>query len=380
MSFRDESKVYLEVAVNGEAGKDVNPNVPYGADETARDLVECIEHGASAVHYHARHDDGRQAWNDAEISRDIVTAAAREVDPVAYPSYDGTLDHIWELAERPPTDAGMLLAPFEPAQHLQHVLWSEDKSQFQHADAKTAAHPPELDRFLQWGLVPSISVFNFADLRWAVLAARIGILRQPLNIKLFFSDRHVSYNDPAPAVLDFLVSRIPEWIEHEIVVVPYAMSSADACQDLWEHALDRGLGIRVGLGDNASVFRTPTNAALVDRAVRLMAKRDLSPATTEDLRARFAPPEVDETEMVRVVVNRNRCMGWGACYTHAPEIYQPDAEGFCVVTKPYVGEALLERAIQGAAACPERAIRVELCDDAPVPAHARSVTSESASV
>lgn len=52
------------------------------------------------------------------------------------------------------------------------------------------------------------------------------------------------------------------------------------------------------------------------------------------------------------------------CYSPAPEVCQPDAEGYCVVVKAYVDDSMLENAIQGAAGCPERAIRVELCDNA----------------
>jgi 3-keto-5-aminohexanoate cleavage enzyme len=142
--------------------------------------------------------------------------------------------------------------------------------------------------------------------------------------------------------------------------VPYAMSSAERCQELWEHALDQGLGIRVGIGDCPSVFRTATNAQMVDRALNLIAKRGLNPATPDDVRVRFAAADVDESELVRVVVNRNRCMGWGVCYAHAPEIYQADSDGYCVVVKPQVDASLLQKAIEGAASCPERAIRVEL--------------------
>ena len=365
MSFRDDSKVCLEVGINEEATKDENPNVPYGAEETARDVVECIQHGATAVHYHARYDDGRQAWADDGVSRTILATAAREVDALAYPSYAGSLEHIWALAERPPTGTGLLIAPFDPAQHVNGVLWLEDESQFKavvsnDSNGSHPSYPPELDRFTKLGLVPSIAVFNAVDLRWVILAARIGILRQPLNIKLFFSDRCVSYNDPDPDVLDFLVSRIPKWIDHEIVVVPYAMSSAERRQELWEHALDRGLGIRVGIGDCPLLFRTATNAEAVDRAANLITKRGLTPATQNDMRARFVTAVVDESELVRVVVNRNRCMGWGVCYSHAPEIYQADSEGYCVVVKPHVDASLLEKAIEGAASCPERAIRVEL--------------------
>lgn len=278
MSFRDEDKVLLEVGVNGQTSKGQNPNVPYGVEETARDIVECLQHGATAVQFHARHDDGRQAWADEELSRSILELAAREVDTLAYPAYSGSLEHIWGLAERPPEGTKLLLAPFEPAQHLKHVLWDEEASRFRTAEVDPGGapppNPPELDRFADLGLVPSISIFNAAELRWVVLAARIGVLRQPLNIKLFFSDRWVSYNDPAPEVMDFLLARIPRWMDHEITVVPYEMNSAEAVQDLWIHALDRGLGIRVGLADTASVFRTPPNVKLVDRAMRLIEKRD----------------------------------------------------------------------------------------------------------
>lgn len=381
MSFCDDGRAYLEVGINEEVTKDENPNVPYGVEETTRDVVECIQHGATVVHYHARYDDGRQAWADDEVSRAILAMAARDVDPLAYPGYVGSLEHIWTLAARPPVGTELLLAPFDPVQHVKRVLWLEDENQFEVVDfgsddpnGSHPPYPPELDRFNELRLVPSIAVFNAVDLRWVTLAARIGILRQPLNIKLFFSDRWVSNNDPDPDVLDFLVSRIPKWIDREIVVVPYAMSSAERCQELWEHALDRGLGIRVGIGDCPSVFRTGTNAEMVDRAVNLITKRGLTPATQADMRARFAAAEVDENELIRVVVNRNRCLGWGVCYSHAPEVYQPDAEGFCVVVKPYVDESLLEKAIAGAASCPERAIRVELCDETSPPEDAQSAS------
>lgn len=367
MSFRDDGKVYLEVGVNGVAGKDENPNVPYGAQDTARDVVACIQHGATAVQFHARDDDGRQAWADDEISRTVLATAASEVDALAYPGYSGSLEHVWALVERPPADTRLLLAPFDPAQHVRHALWLEDENQFREVgirpdepDNSGPPYPPELDRFISLGLVPSISVFNAVDLRWVMLAARIGILREPLNIKLFFSDRWVSHNDPDPAVMDFLITRIPKWIDHETVVVPYAMSSAERCQELWEHAVDRGLGIRVGIGDSPLAFPTATNTEMVDRAVNLITKRGLTPATQDDVRTRVAVSDVDPDELVRVVVNRNRCLGWGVCYAHAPEVYQPDAEGFCVVVKPYVHGALLEKAIEGAASCPERAIRVEI--------------------
>lgn len=305
VSFRDQGKVYLEVGVNEVVSKEDNPNVPYGAQEVARDVVECIRHGATVVHFHARYDDGIQAWADDEVSRTVLGAAAEEVDPLAYPSYHGSLEHIWALAERPPAGTRLLLTPFDPVQHVKRVLWLEDENRFgvisfgpDDPNNSRPPYPPELDRFADLGLVPNIAVFNAADMRWVALAARIGILRQPLNIKLFFSDRWVSNNDPDPDVIDFLLSRIPADVDHETVVVPYAMNSIERCEALWERALDRGLGIRVGIGDCPWAFPTATNAELVDRAVDLITRRGLSPATQADLRERVGAPisVVDESK------------------------------------------------------------------------------------
>ncbi|HET7742842.1 MAG TPA: ferredoxin [Mycobacterium sp.] len=59
---------------------------------------------------------------------------------------------------------------------------------------------------------------------------------------------------------------------------------------------------------------------------------------------------------MRVTVDSQRCMGHGQCYVHAPEVYEPDAEGFCVVVKHDVEGADLDQALQGAQVCPESAI------------------------
>jgi uncharacterized protein (DUF849 family) len=294
MSFRDQGKVFIEVGVNELVSKDDNPHVPYGAEETAADLIEAVQHGATAAHFHARYDDGRQAWVDDEVSRAVLSMAARELDDIlAYPSYHGSLEHIWALTERPPIGTKLLLTPFDPVQHVKRVLWLEDENRFgvvsfgpDDPNNRNPPYPPELDRFADLGLVPNVAVFNSADMRWVALAAKIGVLRQPLNIKLFFSDRWVSNSDPDPDVIDFLISRLPADLDHETIVVPYAMSSVERCEQLWERALDRGLGIRVGIGDCPWAFPMMTNAELVDRAVDMVTRRGLEPATPADLRDR----------------------------------------------------------------------------------------------
>ena len=61
----------------------------------------------------------------------------------------------------------------------------------------------------------------------------------------------------------------------------------------------------------------------------------------------------------RVVVDDAVCSGHGRCYELAPEVFDEDASGYCVLRHETIGKTLLAQARSGEANCPERAIRVE---------------------
>ena len=44
--------VIIEVALNGQTTKDVNPNAPRSSNEIAEDALRCFENGAAIVHTH----------------------------------------------------------------------------------------------------------------------------------------------------------------------------------------------------------------------------------------------------------------------------------------------------------------------------------------
>lgn len=294
MRFADEGKVVIEVGLNETAWKDDNPTVPYDAGEIARSAIGAAREGAAIIHYHARTPEGAQAFTDDDLSRRALEAIAREVDVLAYPSYrEARLDHVWALSDRPPEGFTFQLSPFDVVQHVRRASWDESRKQFgvitygrPGEEPERPPYPPELDEFKRRGLVPNIAIFDSGDLRWAVLAARAGLLDQPLNLKLFFSERWVSMNDPSSAVLDFLLSQIPGEVDFEAIVVPYAMESAQRCEVLWLAALERGLGVRAGIGDCPRAFPTETNADLVGRVVALAAEHGRKPASANDVRAR----------------------------------------------------------------------------------------------
>lgn len=61
---------------------------------------------------------------------------------------------------------------------------------------------------------------------------------------------------------------------------------------------------------------------------------------------------------MRVEVDPNLCMGHAQCNAVAPDVYDLDDDGYCVIHKNEVASELVEQARDGAAACPEQAITV----------------------
>jgi ferredoxin len=61
----------------------------------------------------------------------------------------------------------------------------------------------------------------------------------------------------------------------------------------------------------------------------------------------------------RVTVDAAKCVGHGRCYVLAPEAFDEDDRGHCVVINDEVTDELAEEARKGERNCPESAIRVE---------------------
>lgn len=59
---------------------------------------------------------------------------------------------------------------------------------------------------------------------------------------------------------------------------------------------------------------------------------------------------------MRVRVDRAKCVGHGRCYVLAPDVFEDDERGHCVVTREQIGPELVEQARRGEQNCPEGAI------------------------
>ena len=62
---------------------------------------------------------------------------------------------------------------------------------------------------------------------------------------------------------------------------------------------------------------------------------------------------------MRLVFDAEACVGHGRCYALAPELFDADDQGHCVVLVEVVDAAQTDRARQAVNNCPEEAIRLD---------------------
>jgi 3-keto-5-aminohexanoate cleavage enzyme len=289
--------VIIEVGMNEFTTRKENPHVPFTPEEVAEDARACYGAGATIVHFHARDASGAQLWGDADFYRKTMEMVAHDVDaPLWYTTYLGHHAHDWELAERPPTGAPLRISSFDVPQEIRaNVLWDPAARCFEVAagmqveefddDAAAALNNEQLlVEIADRGLSPSVAAFDVGEARWAVLALRAGLVSSPLDLKVFLSDRLVKGPSATPAGVDAYLSEIPDDLDVQVVVVPFAMRDGRACQAVLERALERGAHVRVGIGDNPVASPEATNAELVARVADLARAAGRVPASFEQAR------------------------------------------------------------------------------------------------
>ncbi len=62
---------------------------------------------------------------------------------------------------------------------------------------------------------------------------------------------------------------------------------------------------------------------------------------------------------MRIRVDLGRCVGHGRCYVLAPEVFEEDERGYCVIPRAELPAELEAQARLGEGNCPEHAITVE---------------------
>ncbi len=289
--------VVLEVGLNEAVTPAAHPQVPQRPAECAADARRCAEAGAAVVHWHAVDSAGAQRLADAEHYGAALDAMDGCV--LAYPSYptdvpdtvDDRLGHCFALRER----HGMELAPVDVST-VNLVLW----------DAAGGALAPlepipgydvirnslpfvvdALGRLRTVGLVPTVAAFDVGPTRTIAALAEAGILDQPVLLKIFLWGSPAIGPEPSVAALDLHLEQLPDHLDVEWLLVPYGITDRTRVEKLARAALERGGGIRIGIGDNPHAFPDVGNATLVELAGRWAADAGRPLASADDLRARL---------------------------------------------------------------------------------------------
>jgi 3-keto-5-aminohexanoate cleavage enzyme len=301
----DQGRVMVRVGPNEFQPKALNPNIPYGPEEIANDAIACARAGASIVHFHSRLNDGQQALEDdrsgAEVYRRVLALTAQGSDIVMEPTnlrqgldplLAADMPHVWSLLEAPPAAAPLEVinidsyrfdhrgAGWDPAAKRLVTI----RNYRYEPDAPFEA-PEAIRKVVEAGLVPFFGLFDLVDMRLLGAYAAAGYVPRPVLIQInFFYDM---IRGPTPSV-EALDAFLDEWrrtgIEAEICLFARAVPDRVTYETLFQAALERGVHIRVGLGDNPALFGAATNADLVGHAVEMVQKRGLAPLTPAELR------------------------------------------------------------------------------------------------
>lgn len=286
------SPAIIEVALNGQTSKEVNPNVPRASMEIAECALACIAGGASIVHTHISDImvPGEQAA--AAYLEHFRPILAERPDALVYPTlgFGATVQekyaHLRTLAQElrlrigfvDPGSVNLGGADADGVPLPIDFAYTNTPAEIQWAF--------ELHRSLRLG--PSIAVFEPGFLRHALAYHRAGRLPAGALIKFYMGGDYgymgqghkgVSFGLPAtPWGLDVYLELLGD------CELPWSVGvlGGDVFeQDLARHALERGGHLHVGLEDYMGSDK-PTNQEIVARSVALCEEVGVPVATATD--------------------------------------------------------------------------------------------------
>lgn len=292
-----DDAVVIEVGLNEAVSPLVHASVPQSPEMCAADARACAAAGAAIVHWHAIGPDGAARLDDVALYGQALDAMQGEV--LAYPSYrtdvpdtvDARLAHCLDLRQR----HGMELAPIDVAT-VNLVLWDAvtgtlgPLTSLGEFDVIRNSLPFVVDavgRYRDVGLTPTLAAFDLGSTRAIGALAAAGLLDEPILVKIFLWGSPAIGPTPSVAALDLHLAELPDGVDVEWIVVPYQISDRDHFEVLARAALQRGGGVRVGIGDNPVAFAGLDNARTVELAVGWAHDAGRPVASVADVRARL---------------------------------------------------------------------------------------------
>ena len=97
--------IMIEAAINGNAARELNPNIPYSPQAIADDAIATCRAGAALIHFHVRDPETGRWVQDVPFYSEVYRRTRAVCDPLLWPTFpfDGTpaerFSHFVELAK-----------------------------------------------------------------------------------------------------------------------------------------------------------------------------------------------------------------------------------------------------------------------------------------
>lgn len=281
-------KLIIEARVNEYMMRDVNPNVPWTADDLARDAAAVRAAGASMLHFHARNADGSPA-HAYETYRDAMRAIRNASDLMLHPTLgqitiegdEARVAHIPRLA------ADGLTPEFASIDLGSTNIDIYDPGTKSYTSTrKTYVNTTEtliflMKNFAKAGVKPVIACWTIPFVRTIEPFYDMGLLTGPTYALLVHTGGgQLGGHPPTPAGLRAFLDVMPNRPVHWSVCSKPGNLFPTAAQ-----AIQLGGHVSIGIGDHTyAELGAPTNAELVRRVVEMAKSYGRDVATPEEAR------------------------------------------------------------------------------------------------
>ena len=295
-----ERTIWLEVALNGPWGRELQPRIPITVEEIVAEGIACAKEGAAIVHVHAYDPATGRQRDEAETYRRIIEGIREQQDVIVYPTLPiaGSPD-----APEPMAAAARFRAVEELAKRglLEWAVVDPGSVNFAHHRRLAAGEQgfvylnPENHIRHGLGLAakhrfhPSYAIYEPGFLRLgAALCRAVPGVPSPIY-RFMFSDGFAWGFPPRAYALGAYLTLL----EAEAPGAPWMVAGLDVdIRPLIEPALARGGHVRVGLEDApfASVWRNQDWARIAASAIE---NRGGRVASATEVRRTLAAPRAD---------------------------------------------------------------------------------------
>ncbi len=281
--------IVIKACLNGDRGREDNPNVPWTPQEVAEEAVRCYDAGASIVHIHARTPDGGVSYDPSWYA---------EADRLIRDRCDLVLNHTTARAWGVPVDAvtRYLLETPQPVEMVSlnlgyDVGWPVDKST---GRRRTIISPNSyedicatLDACYSRGVMPEPAVLDTGHLNNAFTLMKEGTIRRTDYFLIEPSGPWGDGHQGLPSTSHnyfFITDRIREfypeatWIAHGSGLLTFEIVAL---------AIATGAHVRVGFEDTLWLPNNPqprSNADHVEWAATMSRLHGREPATPAQAR------------------------------------------------------------------------------------------------